>query len=96
MQTWYRAVCDECKEMIHVLVHSTFHVSAPTNMLLKDQDKQMADFLDRHTGCELRLVWRDDQYEKHSSGHLADDYHECGLWSCFCPKCRQARNDSGH
>lgn len=82
MHTWYRTVCDSCKEHVHLCVTSTFWVFDTSKNLLGDEEKKIVGFLSKHYGCELRLVWRDDQYEegmKTGSAHLLNEYKEFKL-----------------
>ncbi len=74
--------------MVHVLVKTTFHVIDTTKAYLYEHDKTISDFLDRHYGCELRMVWRDDQMEAEAvKPHLLRTYHSCD-GTCFCEKCK--------
>lgn len=59
MKTWYRAVCDSCRAMCHVLVNGN-HRSIHGEYL---DTETVSQFLATHYGCELRLVWRDDQLD---------------------------------
>jgi hypothetical protein len=69
MHTWYRAVCDEHKEMCHVLVTSTFHIRS--ELYLNDEgyygdDKSgniIVKWLSKHYECNLRLVHQDSDLD---------------------------------
>lgn len=90
MHTWYRAVCDAHKEMCHVLVKSNFWVFDVSKSLLGDSEHAIHEFLERHYGCGLRLIWRDDQAEA-IIPHITEVYHDVGRTSCFCPECKPGR-----
>ena len=60
MKTWYRAVCDEHKEMCHVLVSNP---SCGAHYL-KEKDAGIQAWLELHSNCKLRLVHRDDELEQ--------------------------------
>jgi len=70
MHTWYRAVCDEHKEMCHVLVTSTFDIRS--DVYLKDfkyypnntDGNVIVKWLSNHYGCKLRLVHRDTELDE--------------------------------
>ena len=59
MKTWYHAVCDEHKEMCHVLV------SNPTcgASYLGKHDVAIQGWLEKHGNCKLRLVHSDEELE---------------------------------
>jgi hypothetical protein len=57
---WYLAVCDKCLEAKYVMVSNPSCTAA----YLGHKDAQVQAFLNKHYGCELRLVWRDDQLDK--------------------------------
>lgn len=67
MKIWYRAVCDEHKEMC------TMFVSNPscTSHYLSDKDVLIQKFLSDHYGCSLRLVHLDTDLD-----NLWDSYYE--------------------
>lgn len=98
MHTWWRVVCDEHKEMTHLVV-STW----PGEFLIlakdyrssedekRDDERITAQFLDKHWACELRLVQRDDHLDV-----LWDTYHEVDgrvydgkRWCFHCRKLEQ-------
>ena len=60
MKTWYRAVCDEHKEMCHVLVSNP---SCGAH-LLSDHDEEIQLWLSLHESCKLRLVHSDEDLDK--------------------------------
>ena len=60
MKTWYRAVCDEHKEICHVVVNNPL----TTAHLLGDQNEDIHQWLSLHYSCALRLVHFDDEIEK--------------------------------
>jgi len=60
MKTWYRAICDEHKEMCHVVVNNPL----TTANLLGDQNEDIHQWLSLHYSCKLRLVHFDDEIEK--------------------------------
>ena len=70
MHTWYRAVCDEHKEMCHVLVTSTFHIRS--DLYLNDEKyypnktdgNVIVQWLRYHYGCKLRLVHLDTELDE--------------------------------
>ncbi len=66
MKTWYRAVCDSCKEACHVLVKSNLNVLEPSQ--LPGHTDGICQFLSNHYGCELRLAWRDDHIDNLYAG----------------------------
>ena len=90
MHYWYRAVCDAHKETCHVLVKSNGNVFDTSKNLLEDQSTIVA-WLDAHYGCELRLVWRDDQLEA-GAEHLLSTHHDANGRTCFCVRCKPARH----
>lgn len=59
MKTWYKAVCDEHKEMCDILVSNPTCGAA---YLGKDSEIIQA-WLELHSNCHLRLVHRDDDLE---------------------------------
>lgn len=94
MHDWYRAVCDQHKECIHVLVKSTFSVFGFTKAYLGQDDRAISEWLDKHHGCELRLICRDDQMEA-IKPHILQAYHdpiESSHCTCRCPNCKDIRS----
>ena len=60
MKTWYKAVCDEHKEMIDIFVNNvtiTYHY-------LLNQDKVINAWLQLHYGCKLRLIHSDTDLDE--------------------------------
>jgi hypothetical protein len=55
MKTWYKAVCDEHKEMIDIFVNNV----ATTHHYLLDKDEAINAWLQLHYGCSLRLIHLD-------------------------------------
>lgn len=53
MKIWYKAVCDEYKEMIDIFVNNV-----ETTYLL-DKDENINTWLQLHYGCNLRLIHND-------------------------------------
>lgn len=53
MKIWYKAVCDEYKEMIDIFVNNV-----ETTYLL-DKDEDINTWLQLHYGCNLRLIHND-------------------------------------
>jgi hypothetical protein len=67
MKTWYKAVCDEHKEMLDIFVNNV----ATTNHYLLDKDKLINMWLQLHYGCKLRLIHLDsDMDECFNSGYV--------------------------
>ena len=60
MKTWYRAVCDEHKEMCTVMVSNP----KCTEHYLGKNNKEIQAWLERHSNCNLKLVHRDEDLEK--------------------------------
>ena len=67
MKVWYRAVCDEHQEMTCIMVDAPIR----TMIYLKEQNDLIYSWLQLHYGCNLRLVWRDDQLDE-----LWNDYKD--------------------
>ena len=59
MKVWYDAVCDKHLERCRVFVSNP----STTAAYLSASDKGIQDWLEKHYGCELRLIWRDDQLD---------------------------------
>lgn len=55
MKIWYKAVCDEHKEMINIFVNNI----ATTHHYLLDKDEIINTWLQLHYGCKLRLIHLD-------------------------------------
>lgn len=60
MKTWYKAVCDKCKDDCNIFVNNP----TTTACILSKDDQKIQDWLKRHFNCELRLICRDDQLDK--------------------------------
>jgi hypothetical protein len=60
MKTWYRAVCDEHGEAVHIFVNNPTCTAA----YLSDSDQEIGEWLSNHHGCELRLIWHDLHLDK--------------------------------
>ena len=63
---WYRAVCDQHREMADVMVNNPLTTAA----YLGDYNRDISEWLSAHYGCELRLVWRDDQLDDLWDTHI--------------------------
>lgn len=59
MKVWYKAVCDEHKEMCDVLVHDTYRI-IPTYLV----DEAVVQWLQAHLGCKLRLIHSDEDLDE--------------------------------
>jgi hypothetical protein len=55
MKIWYKAVCDDHKEMIDIFVNNV----ATTYHYLLDKDEDINTWLQLHYGCQLRLIHHD-------------------------------------
>lgn len=67
MKTWYKAVCDNHKEMINIFVNS---VEITHHYLLKE-DETIYAWLQLHIGCPLRLIHHDlDMDECYNKGYI--------------------------
>lgn len=66
MKTWYRAVCDDHKEMIDIFVSNP----GCTAHYLSGFDRDIQEWLSQHYVCELRFVHRDEQLDKLWDTHL--------------------------
>lgn len=55
MKTWYKAVCDDHKEMLDIFVNNV----ATTHHYLLDKDETINTWLQLHYGCSLRLIHHD-------------------------------------
>lgn len=92
--TWYRAVCDEHKVFIDVMVNDPLRSA----WLLGAHATQIKRWLIEHYGCELRLVWRDDQldplWETHKEEKLPGNpqAEEAKHWTgALCSVCGKAQ-----
>ena len=55
MKTWYKAVCDEHKEMINIFVNNI----ECTHAYLMECNETINTWLQLHYGCKLRLIHND-------------------------------------
>ncbi len=60
MKIWYRAVCDEHKEMAYVFVSNP----TCTAHYLSESDVEIQAWLSRHYSCKLRLIHSDEELEE--------------------------------
>ena len=63
MKDWYKAVCDEHKEYCDCLVRSNYTMFAYTQTYLGDQEKDIHTWFELHSGCDLRLIYRDEELD---------------------------------
>ena len=76
-------------ERTHVVIRSDFDLFNRTRLHLNNED--IIKFLRDHYGCELRLVWRDDQFEAEKE-HLLESHHNpypASNSKCLCKKCKK-------
>lgn len=67
MKIWYKAVCDEHKEIIDIFVNNV----ATTNHYLLSKDEMINSWLQLHYGCKLRLIYLDtDMDECFNNGYV--------------------------
>lgn len=59
MKTWYKAVCDEHREMCDVIVNNPLC----TEHLLGKHTEDIHQWLSLHYGCKLRLIHFDEDIE---------------------------------
>lgn len=70
LKTWYFAKCAKCCEAKHIFVNNP----SVTEFYLSDWDKDIQAWLEKHSGCELTLGWRDDHLDKlWEEGYLNKD-----------------------
>jgi|CXWL01.1.fsa_nt_gi hypothetical protein len=72
MKTWYRAVCDVHNEACYVMVNNPIM----SKHYLEEHNENIHQWLSKHYGCELRLVWRDDQVDKLWETMSYEDAHQ--------------------
>jgi hypothetical protein len=60
MKTWYRAVCNEHKEMCNVIVSNP----ECSMVLLGKHSKEIENWFSKHYSCNLRLIHNDYDLEK--------------------------------
>jgi hypothetical protein len=66
MKTWYKAVCDEHKEILDIFVNNV----STTNHYLLEKDEMINTWLQLHYGCKLRLIHNDlDMDECFNNGY---------------------------
>lgn len=66
MKTWYKAVCEQHKEMIDILVHA--HAPDATagvfvHEYLKDKEGDIITWLMLHSWCNVKIISRDEQLD---------------------------------
>lgn len=67
MKVWYKAVCDEHKEMIDMFVNNI----ATTYHYLLEKDNTINTWFQLHYGCKLRLIHNDlDMDECFNNGYI--------------------------
>lgn len=66
MKTWYTAVCDAHGDAIQCSVNGSTSIYLERE--IEGSEYTEADlrrqWFDWHFGCELRMVWRDDHWDK--------------------------------
>ena len=60
MKTWYKAVCDEHKELIDIFVNTP----SLTAFYLKDKDEFTQTWLSLHWNCKLRFIHSDEDLDE--------------------------------
>lgn len=68
MKTWYKAVCDEHKEMINFFtnnIQTSYHYFYGPNGEAKGSEELINSWFQTHYGCKLRMI------------HLDTDLDEC-------------------
>jgi len=65
MKTWYSAVCDVHGEAMECSVNgsTTVYLSREIDGSKYNEADLRRQWFDKHFACELRLVWRDDQWD---------------------------------
>lgn len=65
MKTWYSAVCEEHGEAMECSVNGSTRVYLERKIADSEYDEAdlRRQWFDKHYACELRLVWRDDQWD---------------------------------
>ena len=56
MKTWYRAVCDEHKEAVTVMVNNPHYSYIMLAESTPERNDRIHRWLSRHYGCSLRLI----------------------------------------
>lgn len=59
MKTWWKATCDEHKEMCDIFVNNIRTTAA----YLMDRDELINDWMDTHRACKLRLIHSDQDLD---------------------------------
>ena len=57
---WYKAVCDEHKELIDLFVDNP----SRTALYLAEHDESIQTWLRLHHKCSLRIIHRDDELDQ--------------------------------
>jgi len=86
MHTHYKAVCDEHGEAIDLLVRSNSSTIARTNHWYEKKDQPITRWLEAHSGCELRLIHRDEDLDKLWA---IGGYHDPVSDRCLCASCKR-------
>jgi len=60
MKIWYKAVCDEHKEMINIFVDNPTR----TALYLSEHDKDIHAWLGLHYNCKLRMIHQDHDLDE--------------------------------
>ena len=69
MYIHYITICDKCGEGKEIYVNNP----SRTARMLYEQDSAISKFLEKHYGCELRLIHRDDQIDQlWEQGYVVD------------------------
>ena len=93
MTDWYKAVCDEHKEMIDIFVRNAHY----TAHMLSEHDEEIQLWLSLHWNCDLRLIHRDQDLdkafdagvEKVRFGRRKDPSKYTSVREMNCMKCRK-------
>lgn len=88
MHYHYYALCDSHKVRHELVVVNNSHNVYDVSKAYVDQ-KLLGQFLIDHHGCELRLAWRDDQWEADDGRYFT--YHAVNQKHCFCEACKKER-----
>ncbi len=59
MKLWWKAVCDEHKELCDIFVNNI----ETTSVYLKDKDGTINSWMHLHRGCALRLIHADQDLD---------------------------------
>jgi len=63
MKFWYKAVCDSHKEMCDCFVRSNHGLYEYSKLYLEDKEKEIVSWLEKHSECALRIVFRDEDLD---------------------------------